>query len=126
QDPTHLVLQFDEPVNVGSASLVTAYSVSYGIGSPITAEPQGPDYTTALLSFATALQDGIIYNLTVQNISDCVGNNISTTSIRTGTIQSIQAFDIVVNEILFNAKSDGTDYVEIYNRSNKIVNLKNI
>jgi len=38
---------------------------------------------------------------------------------------SIDSFDIVINEILFNPKSSGEDYVEFYNRSKKILNLKN-
>jgi hypothetical protein len=34
--------------------------------------------------------------------------------------------DIVINEILFNPTANGTDYVEIYNRSKKIIDLKQL
>jgi len=34
------------------------------------------------------------------------------------------SFDIVINEILFNPPPDGSDYVEIYNRGNKVIDLK--
>jgi hypothetical protein len=34
--------------------------------------------------------------------------------------------DIAINEILFNPKGNGVDYVEIYNRSNKVIDLKEL
>jgi len=43
---------------------------------------------------------------------------------RLGLSEVADSFSIVINEILFNPKSNGTDYVEIYNRSNKIIDLK--
>jgi Lamin Tail Domain/CHU_C Type IX secretion signal domain len=43
---------------------------------------------------------------------------------RVGLTEIADSLNIVINEILFNPKSNGTDYVEIYNRSNKIIDLK--
>src|SRR5438105_507466 len=33
---------------------------------------------------------------------------------------------VVINEILFNPKPDGYDYIELYNRSNTVVDLKQL
>jgi hypothetical protein len=38
----------------------------------------------------------------------------------------IKPFDIVVNEILFNPVGDGVDFVEIYNRCDNAINLKEL
>ena len=60
-------------------------------------------------------------------MSDCSGNAISTeNSARFGTASLADSFDVVINEILFNPRSNGVDYVEIYNNSKKIIDLKNI
>jgi hypothetical protein len=69
-----------------------------------------------------------IYTLTVASITDCVGNLIGnsnyTTQVGLSELASIN--DIVINEILFNPTPSATDYVEIYNRSNKIFDLKQL
>jgi len=37
--------------------------------------------------------------------------------------QSPEAGDVIINEILFSAKTGGAEFVEIFNRSNKTINL---
>ncbi len=66
-----------------------------------------------------------VYTITTTSITDCKGNSIGNkNTARVGLSEVADKFDIVINEILFNPKSNGTDYVEIYNRSNKIIDLK--
>ena len=60
-------------------------------------------------------------------MKDCSGNTIGTTNTaRVGLYEHTDSFNIVINEILFNPRSSSNDYVEVYNRSNKILNLKNV
>lgn len=125
-DALHVKLVFSEGLTQNSAQQNSAYNISNGIGVPVLAVGQAPQYNSVLLTLSTALQLGTIYNITVNNIKDCSGNNLSSGSTRLSQTQSINAFDVVVNEILFNPIPSGADYVEIYNRSNKTVNLKNI
>jgi hypothetical protein len=40
--------------------------------------------------------------------------------------EKLEATDILINEILFNPKPYGSDFVEIYNNSNKIIDLQKI
>jgi len=40
--------------------------------------------------------------------------------------RSIEPGDIIVNEILSNPKSDGVDFVELYNHSGKTIDLQHL
>lgn len=70
---------------------------------------------------------GIVYTLKVENITDCSGNAINYfNTAKFGLPEPIGPNDVVINEILFNAITDGYDFVEIYNRSNKIIDLSTL
>lgn len=125
-DPLHVRVVFTEGLTLNSAQLNNAYNINNGIGVPLSAVAVTPQYNSVVLTLATALQAGTIYTLTVSNVKDCSGNNLTSGTTRLSLTQNINPFDVVVNEILFNPIPSGVDYVEIYNRSNKTVNLKNI
>ncbi len=65
------------------------------------------------------------YQVQVKHVSDCAGNSIMNNyPIYFGTPDSIVGKDLVINEILFNPFTGGEDFVELYNRSDKILDLK--
>ncbi len=80
-----------------------------------------------VLTLASAIQTGQSYSVTVSNIRDCSGNLIQENSkaVTFGFPETAEARDVVINEILFNPKPFGVDFLEIYNRSQKYINLKN-
>ena len=128
-DSINIVLVFDEPLDSVKASLAASYSISDGIGVPVSATPLSPlfDRVNIRLTGATALLRNKIYTVTVNGVTDCVGNTIgATNTARVGLYEHTDSFNIVINEILFNPRPTSNDYVEIYNRSNKILNLKNV
>lgn len=77
------------------------------------------------LELATTLTPNIIYTVSLSNIDDCAGNSLSDNTATFVLPESADSLDIVINEILFNPRSTGVDFVEIYNRSNQFINLKN-
>ena len=124
-DITHVTLVFDEPLDSTNAATVANYSLSDGI-SITNALPLSVSFDRVSLTLSAALTANKIYNVTANSVTDCSGNAIgSSKTARVGLTARTDSFDIVVNEILFNPKLNGTDYVEFYNRSKKILNLKN-
>ena len=128
-DSVNIVLVFNESLDSTGASIVASYSISDGIGAPVTATPLSIlfDRVNLRLTGASVLLRNKIYTVTVNGVSDCVGNVISTNNAaRVGLYEHTDSFNIVINEILFNPRPTSNDYVEIYNRSNKILNLRNV
>ncbi len=124
-DSVNITLVFDEPLDSTAAAVNTHYSISDGIGTPQTVTVIAPAFDKVSLKLTTALLRNKVYTVTVTAVTDCKGNSIGTkNTTRVGLSEVADSFNIIINEILFNPKSNGTDYVEIYNRSNKIIDLK--
>jgi hypothetical protein len=116
---------FTEPIDSTTMLSLTTYSIDNGIGNPIALDPVGNDFKSVKLTLATALGNGIIYTITIANqITDCAGNVISANNTAKFAIpQPCLPNDIVINEILADPNTGGVDFVEIYNRSNKVIDL---
>jgi len=83
--------------------------------------------TEALLVLSEPLQLGTAYTLTVEEaVQDCIGNGIASNTTLVGLAEAAEAQDVVVNEILFDPNTGGSDFVELYNRSDKIIDLFNL
>ncbi len=117
---TTIILVFDEPVDSLSAATVSNYSIDGGI-SFTSAEPLSPLFNQVQLQTNNPLAANNIYNITVNNIADCKNNEIgSDNKAKIGLAVDATAGDGVINEILFNPRSNANDFVEFYNKSNKI------
>jgi hypothetical protein len=120
-DSVAIVAVFDEPLDSLQGSTIGNYNINGGL-SVINAVANTPLFNTVKINLSGPLSPGTVYDLTVKNVSDCKGNPIGTTNnAKIGLPVEASAVDILINEILFNPKSNGSDYVEFYNASSKIV-----
>ncbi|HKO82686.1 MAG TPA: lamin tail domain-containing protein [Chitinophagaceae bacterium] len=125
-DNTTLILVFDEPLDSLSGAISSNYSIDGGIFFT-SAEPLSPLFNQVRLKTNNPLLDATVYNITVNNITDCKGNAIgSANKAKTGLPVDAAAEDGVVNEILCNPRSNANDYVEFYNKSNKILDASKL
>lgn len=70
---------------------------------------------------------GIGYTLTwADSLSDCAGNILKEDEIRLAIPDSVNLNDVIFNEILSDPVTGGARFVEIYNRSSKIIDLKDL
>ena len=122
---TRLDIFFNEPVDTTSAKAINNYYVDKGIGAPILATPDVSNNKLVHLTFSNAFINGSYQELTTTNVKDILSNAII--SIKDTFLYSVVSpFDIVINEVMYEPKDNGVEFVEIYNRSNKIIDLKSI
>ncbi|HLA57695.1 MAG TPA: lamin tail domain-containing protein, partial [Puia sp.] len=126
-DSLNLVLLFDEATDSASASDITHYSVSDGIGFPEKAIGSAPFFDRVELRLQHPLATGKLYTVSAQQLTDCTGNEIGLQNeCKTGLPEKVKPGDIIFNEILFNPPSYGYDYLELYNRSSSIINCSEL
>jgi hypothetical protein len=123
--PTQLKLVFDEklqdeiplPEHFGLLPPIAVTNVSFISNR----------FRELLLELNSSLQPGQAYTVSVSDIHDCSGNLIQENSrtVTFGFPEPAGVMDVVINEILFNPKPFGVDFLEVHNRSPKYINLKN-
>ncbi|HVT85098.1 MAG TPA: lamin tail domain-containing protein [Chitinophagaceae bacterium] len=119
-DSVTIIAVFNEPIDSSLGATVSNYTIDGGlaIASAITLPPL---FDRVQLNLSSKMSLQTVYNITAANITDCKGNNIGPNNhAKAGLPEDAAPSDMVVNEILFNPRSNGYDYVEFYNRSQKI------
>lgn len=123
-DSLTAVLVFNEPLDSLSAATASNYSVN---GLTIHSATHGSISSAVQLRLAPPLQPGRVYAVSVSRILDCSGNAIGQyNKAKLGWAEIPAPGDIVINELLFNPRPGGNDYVEIYNRSNKTIDTRDL
>jgi len=84
---------------------------------------EGPE-NNALRLVYNNMQAGQIYGFSLEGVADCSGNTAAIVHGRFGLPETPEAGDIILNEVLSNPYEGGSDFVEIYNNSAKVLSLK--
>ncbi|NOQ25223.1 MAG: hypothetical protein GQ564_07655 [Bacteroidales bacterium] len=127
-DEQHIQLFFNETIDSLSAMQTNIYSVDHSIGNPIFVDLIGIDYKSIILEFDEEFDISTIYTLEISGgIYDCAGNEIYDKNSALFSIPGqVQENDLIINEVLFNPLAGGFDFVEIYNRSEKTIDLHDV
>ncbi len=125
-DNVTIVLVYDEPVDSLSGASIANYLVDGGLifSSAIT---MAPLFNQVQLKTNSPLTANTIYTITASNVKDCKNNNIGPANkARVGLPVDASAGEWIINEILFDPRSNAFDFVEFYNNSNKIFDASNL
>ena len=127
-DSNEIQVYFSETLDTINLKNAGNYTIDNGIGVPNNVILVEPDFNSVILELSSPLQIKTIYTLTITDtITDCVGNIVALNSKAQFAIpETAEPLDIVINEVLSNPKDDGKDFVEIYNRSDKVIDLKEL
>lgn len=118
--PSSVELIFTEVIDTNSLS---SASITLDPEVEILENSLSKDLLT--IDLAQPLESTIDYNLRILGIRDLSGNSIDT-SLIIHVAEPPVLGDLILNEILFNPEGSGSDYVEIFNRSNKRLDLKDV
>lgn len=126
KDSVTLTLLFNKGLDSLRATLPSQYSVNNGVGNPVLVRPLAPTFSVVELNYAQPLNRNQTYTITVDGLTDCGSNTISNQTLSFVNPGLITKGDILISEVLFNPKSGGVDFVEVYNASDKILDFKNL
>lgn len=114
-------ITFNKPID--STSLSSASITSNPALTEISRTITGPTPISFEMLFSETISASQNYTITINNIQDCWGNVGNTTA---GFIlpDKADSGDIILNEVLFDQYTGGSDWIELYNKSNKVINLK--
>ncbi len=78
--------------------------------------------------FVNEFEKRTLYSLTLKKVYDCPGNIIQDAfrKLSFAIPEEVGAKDLLINELLFNPKPNGVDFVEVYNNSSKFISLNEL
>jgi hypothetical protein len=119
-DSVTIILVYDEPVDSLSGATIANY-VADGNLTLVSAVTLAPLFNLVQLKTNTPMAAHTVYTITVTNVKDCKNNTIGPVNkAKLGLAVDPGAGDWIINEILFNPRPGGSDFVEFYNNSDKI------
>lgn len=125
RDENHLELFFDEAMD--STSFLNNRFVVNATFSPSTIIGVAPFYNNTIIQFNNALLRDEVYQLVINSVRDCAGNAIQDyRNIDFGLPYLADSNQLFINEVLFNPRTGGVDFVELYNSSNRLIDVKDL
>ncbi len=124
-DSVTIRLVLDEPLDSAAVSLAGLYTCTAGINI-IQAKAIAPLFQEVQLTLSVPMQYNTVYTIKAGNLPDCKGNRLSTAEVPAGRPGDPSTGAIIINEILFNPKPNGEDYVEIINNSKGVADLSKL
>lgn len=131
-DSNQILVLFNEKLNPSNPPLaedisITNLSKKTMIYQVTEAFYEASEPTSLPITFNHNLLENCKYKLEIKDVNDCQQPPVSGLANKLFFIpDKVDSFDIVINEILFNPHPYSFDFIELYNRSNKIIDLKTL
>jgi hypothetical protein len=124
--PDSLRIQFSAPIDSSWSIRPSLYRLGDGI-EVIAARTVDLLHTTIACKLNRPLQADTVYTLSIAGIKSCHADDVGRAkTMPTGLASVCKAQDVVINEILFNPRIGGSDFVELFNPSKKIIDLSSL
>ena len=126
-DENTLRLHFSKTMDSLTLKNPQNYSANNNLGEPSDVKILAPYYDQAEISFVKSFDENTIYQLNISpELKGCCGSELKNLTERFAIPQEPEFGDIIINEILFDAWLDDGEYVELFNRSDKVIDLRQL
>ncbi len=115
--PNRLYMETDEVFD--SVKLQSLKLFIHQTAIPFSILYQQPEQRRIELLLPHNYSDTAQYLFYVEGFKDCPGNILQGFKVQKQFVAEPEPFDIVINEVLFNPRSGGHDFIELFNRSRK-------
>lgn len=124
--PTSGKIFFDEALS-GALISPSQFAINEGVTATHAALSE-EDPQVVELEWAPALAPGIVYQLTAgSGVADCAGNAAAAAlTADFGLPSRPSPGDVAINEILFQPEVGGAEFIELFNRSEKVIDLSDL
>lgn len=119
-------LTFDKAVNISDLTEINNFSITNN--TILDLSLIGNTLNAIVLALENPLVENQIETIEIATtLKDCTGNPIDGRTTYPITLPVLaNANDLVINEILFNPQTGGKDFIELYNRSEKVIDLSSL
>ena len=125
EDSVHIRVFFSKKAHPEAAKELAAY-VLEGIRAEAVTEVLS-DWLSVRLRLREELRYGAEYRLRLAApLCDCAGVEVEGRAVRFARAETADSMDLVINEVLSHPRPGGSPFVELYNRSDKVLDLKQL
>lgn len=118
---------FNQNMNLLSIQNIDNYRISELDLKPQKIESVKYKNNYVKLHFDFIFEENKLYTLNINNVTNCRDIPLEDEIfVQFGIPSSANRNDVIINEILFNPINPGVDYLELYNRSDKVIDLKEL
>lgn len=126
-NPNTVLVSFSKSMDSLALKNIQNYAADNSLGSPNEIKITAPDYNSAQLKFSNSMAEAIIYEITFSaSLLGCGGSSLQNLKKRFALPQEPVFGDVVINEVLFNSWTSDGVYVELYNRSDKVFDMRQL
>ena len=120
-EPNQLNLGFSEAMDYSKA----AFSVDQQMGVP-SSQNISADKKSVSLTFSSNFERARLYHLQVSGLTDLAGNPLAETQRTIGISESVSQGDLIFNEVMFENPDSSAEYIELYNKSDKLLDISGL
>ena len=121
-----LLLTLNHGADSLSLSIASHYQLAGWNNIVMAAKAVPPLFNSIEISLQQALDKNRMYVLKASPIKGCNSNKLDSLEIRTGLPKAPETGDLVINEVLFDPPTGGSDFIELHNSSNALINVRDL